>query len=318
MFAAALVKVCAPTSSAREDSCQESGCQHHQEKPEFQTDCCSTTGWDLDDLKPLILIQGIDCRDWSLLQDNTNYVRRKILLMMRRAKARKLLKKVTQWCAKQAAASRLFLLENPTTSRIWQEPAMIQLTKIPGVTSTVCHAGAYGATRTDDSQGLSCKGFQNVNLWADGCFGVSWLLEQGVFIDCVTNQGILSVEDMVGLAHCVTESPPCCCGQKMRGLVVGVLDSSPWLLQLGCLVVCPVVRGGFKCPILIVNLCLTLWKQCTLWEWTADVMRGVKEQPWHDVMPDVFVLVFFPIVTLVLVLWWWSHQSHCSRSVRMV
>eukprot|EP00913_Durusdinium_trenchii_P022619 g21242.t1 len=37
---------------------------------------------------------GIDCRDWSILQDNTNYIRRKILLL---AKARKLLKKVTSW-----------------------------------------------------------------------------------------------------------------------------------------------------------------------------------------------------------------------------
>ena len=67
------------------------------------------TGWDLqktahlDQLKPLILIQGIDCRDWCILQDNTNYVRRKILLLMRRAKARRLLKKVCQWWVPQAS-----------------------------------------------------------------------------------------------------------------------------------------------------------------------------------------------------------------------
>ncbi|CAK8991146.1 Integrase catalytic domain-containing protein [Durusdinium trenchii] len=53
------------------------------------------TGWDLrkaadqdqvdgilDEMRPLILIQGIDCKDWCLLQDNCNYVRRKILLLM--------------------------------------------------------------------------------------------------------------------------------------------------------------------------------------------------------------------------------------------
>ena len=59
--------------------------------------------WQLDQLKPLILIQGIDCRDWCILQDNTNYVRRKILLLMRRAKARRLLKKVCQWWVPQAS-----------------------------------------------------------------------------------------------------------------------------------------------------------------------------------------------------------------------
>ncbi|CAK9030852.1 Pentatricopeptide repeat-containing protein [Durusdinium trenchii] len=119
------------------------------------------TGWDLnntshqadledmlDSLRPLVLIQGIDCRDWSILQDNTNYIRRKILLLMRRAKARKLLKKVTSWCHKQAEAGRLFLLENPTTSRLWQEDAIKKLEGLPNVSSTTCHAGAYGAVNS--------------------------------------------------------------------------------------------------------------------------------------------------------------------------
>ncbi|CAK8994745.1 Pentatricopeptide repeat-containing protein [Durusdinium trenchii] len=114
------------------------------------------TGWDLqktahlDQLKPLILIQGIDCRDWCILQDNTNYVRRKILLLMRRAKARRLLKKVCQWCRKQVDEGRMFLLENPTTSRIWFEPVMTSLLNLPGVTTITCHAGSYGA---QDSEG---------------------------------------------------------------------------------------------------------------------------------------------------------------------
>ncbi|CAK9087481.1 unnamed protein product [Durusdinium trenchii] len=116
------------------------------------------TGWDLnntrhqadledmlDSLRPLVLIQGIDCRDWSILQDNTNYIRRKILLL---AKARKLLKKVTSWCHKQAEAGRLFLLENPTTSRLWQEEAIKKLEGLPNVSSITCHAGAYGAVNS--------------------------------------------------------------------------------------------------------------------------------------------------------------------------
>ncbi|CAK9008588.1 unnamed protein product [Durusdinium trenchii] len=127
--------------------------QYHSD---LETPIDYATGWDLqktahlDQLKPLILIQGIDCRDWCILQDNTNYVRRKILLLMRRAKARRLLKKVCQWCRKQVDEGRMFLLENPTTSRIWFEPVMTSLLNLPGVTTITCHAGSYGA---QDSEG---------------------------------------------------------------------------------------------------------------------------------------------------------------------
>lgn len=81
--------------------------------------------------RPLILIQGIDCRDWTILQDNVNYVRRKVLLNMRRAKARKILKKVVEWCLEQNRQGGCWLIENFLTSRLWLEAA--------------CHAGAYGA-----------------------------------------------------------------------------------------------------------------------------------------------------------------------------
>lgn len=52
----------------------------------------------LDSFRPMFLVQGIDCKDWCLLQDNVNYIRRKILLLMRRVKARRLLRKVVKWC----------------------------------------------------------------------------------------------------------------------------------------------------------------------------------------------------------------------------
>ena len=102
----------------------------------------------LDFYRPLFLMQGIDCTDWCLLQDNVNYIRRKILLLMRRAKARKLLKKVVDWCVKQIQDGRFFLLENPVTSRIWVEPLILKLAKLPGVSFSICHSGAYGATNS--------------------------------------------------------------------------------------------------------------------------------------------------------------------------
>ena len=77
--------------------------------------------------KPLVLIQALDCKDWCLLQDNVNYVRRKILLLMRRRKARKIMNKVIDWCFLQMEKGRYFLIENPLTSRIWLERYMIKL-----------------------------------------------------------------------------------------------------------------------------------------------------------------------------------------------
>ena len=65
----------------------------------------------IQQLLPLVLIQGIDCKDWCLLQDNVNYVTRKILLLMRRRKARKILRKAVDWCWLQIEGGRYFLLE---------------------------------------------------------------------------------------------------------------------------------------------------------------------------------------------------------------
>ena len=110
----------------------------HQQKVDFL----------IDTYEPLFLIQGIDCCDWCLLQDNVNYIRRKIALLMRRAKARKMLRKAVRWCVRQLEAGRFFLIENPTTSRLWLEPCIQKLLALPGVGQTVCHAGAYGATNS--------------------------------------------------------------------------------------------------------------------------------------------------------------------------
>ena len=102
----------------------------------------------LEHFKPLFLLQGIDCRDWCLLQDNTNYVRRKIILLMKREKARKMLRRVVRWCITPAEAGCYFLLENFATSRLWLEPLVQKLMRLPGVYAVVCHSGAYGATNS--------------------------------------------------------------------------------------------------------------------------------------------------------------------------
>eukprot|EP00913_Durusdinium_trenchii_P028676 g26892.t1 len=102
----------------------------------------------IDRFKPLILIQGVDCKDWTLLQDNVNYLHRHIQLLKRRARARKILVQVAEWCVKQSQQGRYWLIENPLTSRLWQEPYILRLRDLPGTEEAICHAGAYGATNS--------------------------------------------------------------------------------------------------------------------------------------------------------------------------
>ncbi len=115
------------------------------------------TGWDLykkedqqhvdralDLFKPLLLVQGLDCKDWCLLQDNVNYIYRLEQLWQRRARARPLVKRATGWCAKQGQEGRYWLIENPLTPRLWQEECIQKLAQLPNVDTAVCHGGAYG------------------------------------------------------------------------------------------------------------------------------------------------------------------------------
>ena len=102
----------------------------------------------LDNYEPLVLLQGIDCRDWCLLQDNVNYIHRLIQLQVRRAKARPLVRKAARWCEQQHAAGRYWLIENPVTSRLWKEPCILKLAALDGTEEAVCHSGAYGAVNS--------------------------------------------------------------------------------------------------------------------------------------------------------------------------
>ena len=119
------------------------------------------TGWDLyrkedqrhvdralDQFKPLVLVQGLDCKDWCLLQDNVNYIHRLEQLWQRRARARPLVKRAAGWCAKQSRENRYWLIENPLTSRLWQEECIQQISQLPNVETAVCHGGAYGMTNS--------------------------------------------------------------------------------------------------------------------------------------------------------------------------
>ena len=102
----------------------------------------------LEKHEPLFLLQGIDCRDWCLLQDNVNYIHRLIQLQVRRAKARPLVRRAAGWCVQQHEAHRFWLIENPVTSRLWKEPSIAKLAQLDGVEEAICHSGAYGAVNS--------------------------------------------------------------------------------------------------------------------------------------------------------------------------
>ena len=112
----------------------------------------------LKHFRPLFLIQGLRCTEWSLLQDNINYKDRPQELHQRRELSRPMMRKVVSWCELQHEESRYFLLENPLTSRVWLEPEVQHLLSLPGVTCVDCHGGAYG--QVDSKGNLIKKSFR--------------------------------------------------------------------------------------------------------------------------------------------------------------
>ena len=102
----------------------------------------------IEKFNPLVLLQGFSCKEWTILQDNCNYVHRPEELEQRREEVRPLLKKVIEWCKKQMAEGRFFALENPTTSRLWLEPLVVELLQHSSVMLAHCHGGAYGAVNS--------------------------------------------------------------------------------------------------------------------------------------------------------------------------
>ena len=119
--------------------------------------------------RPMFLVQGLRCTEWSLLQDNVNYVDRPQELHERREHSRPMMRKVVSWCRQQHDDGNYFLLENPLTSRLWLEPEVQDLMKLPGVQQSECHGGAYG--QVDSKGNLVRKGFRFVG-------NCPWVLER--------------------------------------------------------------------------------------------------------------------------------------------
>ena len=96
-------------------------------------------------LLPLFLIAELHCTPWILMQDNTNYKDRPEELAERRALERPVVEEAMQWCRMQHQAGRYCLIENPQTSRLWDEESVQSMLQDTGGQTVTCQSGAYGA-----------------------------------------------------------------------------------------------------------------------------------------------------------------------------
>ena len=87
----------------------------------------------INELKPLLLLIGFDCRNWNLLNENANYKHRIEVLEQHREEERPTLRWVCKRCIDQVRNGRLFVLENPIRSRLWEEDCVMELAAMEGL-----------------------------------------------------------------------------------------------------------------------------------------------------------------------------------------
>ncbi|CAK9056145.1 unnamed protein product [Durusdinium trenchii] len=81
----------------------------------------------------------------TMYEDNTNYKDRPEELAERRALERPVVEEAMQWCRMQHQAGRYCLIENPQTSRLWDEESVQSMLQDTGGQTVTCQSGAYGA-----------------------------------------------------------------------------------------------------------------------------------------------------------------------------
>ena len=98
--------------------------------------------------EPLVLIEELHCAPWILMQDNINYRQNPEALQARRDQERPVLQEAMEWCKMQHQAGRYYLLENPLTSRLWDEPSVKSMLEETNGFLSTCHSGAYGGVNS--------------------------------------------------------------------------------------------------------------------------------------------------------------------------
>ena len=99
----------------------------------------------LKKFKPWLTILGIDCRLWSIFNENLNYSQALDLLANLREDEMPLVIFACEVALFQFRNGRYFLLEDPQKSRIWSLQPVQDLLSLPGVWSVVLDTGVWGA-----------------------------------------------------------------------------------------------------------------------------------------------------------------------------
>lgn len=95
--------------------------------------------------KPWAIIMGLDCRLWSIFNENLNFSERKELLSKLRDDEKQLVRFACELALLQHQAGRFFLIENPQRSRLWTLKEILQLLDLPQTWLVTLDTGAFGA-----------------------------------------------------------------------------------------------------------------------------------------------------------------------------
>ena len=113
--------------------------------PQLQREVAAT----IKRFKPWVLIMGLDCRLWSIFNENLNYSQRRHLLRQLRTQEKKLVMFACELAILQYNAGRFFLIENPQRSRLWVLREIVELLNMPQTWLVSLDTGAFGAAVED-------------------------------------------------------------------------------------------------------------------------------------------------------------------------
>ena len=103
----------------------------------------------ITNFKPLLVMAGFPCTDYCVFNVRFNYHDRPEALHAKWKANLPMLRNTMNNLRRQHEEGRLFLLENPPSSRLWdQEPVRI-LASLPGVISSIGHQCQYGLVDGD-------------------------------------------------------------------------------------------------------------------------------------------------------------------------
>ena len=106
------------------------------------------------------MMVGFPCTAYCAFNVRLNYRWREDELEQRQKDMAPMLRLMVDTFVYQARQGRYFLLENPESSKLWSQPELVPVWKLPEVVSDVGHLCAYGKVSSDGSlcSGSPCGG----------------------------------------------------------------------------------------------------------------------------------------------------------------